>query len=528
MNYKILNTQEHRKPQNFLLIKCSDVSDFADTRVAAIVDTIAVVSEKIERMTGVKTDNPVIKVKDNQVNIGLTTPLGRLYASMINKIHEKRVPTNKIGLKKLIENNITYKHFPWNTSSTNIHHILNTAIRKNLDIEFLGGDLIRVGQGKFAQIFDSTCTIMSSRIGAKIAKNKDFSAIYAGNLGLPTIPSQKCSPNNYTDVIKRLNAEQYPVVVKPNDLDRGIGIKSHIYNKNQLISAVEEAFEFSNKILIQPQLNGNTYRFNTLNGEIVSVLKRRKAYILGDGERSFTQLLDDYLCNEDYKAKCARWGKQLIDGDKALQLAIRAGVSVEAVLAKGETVDISLTHNANAGAETYDVDPNQIHPSFIQASLTISNNLNLDFLGLDWITTNVEEHWKDSGAKILEINTQPQIGEREGGKTYSKILEYLQCNNIETKYFLVDTAATNDQLKRILSDASPQNTPHTHTTFIWKNKTLFKYNGELLECTQCDYTKFKKICSSSIDCHRSIVLLNRQDASDMKIFSQLSISEVSN
>jgi len=58
------------------------------------------------------------------------------------------------------------------------------------------------------------------------------------------------------DDIENIKIEKYPLIVKPNTLGSSIGIKK-VNNKNELNEAIDEAFKYDKKIIIEEFLDNN-------------------------------------------------------------------------------------------------------------------------------------------------------------------------------------------------------------------------------------------------------------------------------
>ena len=298
-----------------------------------------------------------------------------------------------------------------------------------------------------------------------------------------------------------------PLVVKPSDQDRGVGITTNISSKDDLVSAIEASFMSSDLAIIQKQIEGDTFRINTFCGDVISVIQRSKATIFGDGISQISSLIDKHLQSREYQEKCERWNKKLISRDAALSLIERQGYLEFDVLEKGLQLNISETHNANSGASSSDVPMEKVHPSFLEASRLIAKSLRLDFLGVDWIASDITSHWQDNGAKILELNTQPQIGERDGGKTYERIMRNFNLKNLSIFEVFIGNAPTLHELEVLVRSVIEEQNLKKTGIFVWLNGIVYIYNEGLCEYVKCTRERFETICTSRNDCYVSMVVL---------------------
>ena len=127
------------------------------------------------------------------------------------------------------------------------------------------------------------CGVMSSAI----CMNKEYTKKVMSTAGLPLITSVYLLPNE--DPVKKVEDLNYPLMIKPVSEGSSFGM-SKVNNKEELITAVEEARKYNSEILIEEYLVGIA--------ATVGVLEK-------DGEPFATEILELRPKNEwyDYEAK---------------------------------------------------------------------------------------------------------------------------------------------------------------------------------------------------------------------------------
>ena len=99
--------------------------------------------------------------------------------------------------------------------------------------------------------------------------------------------------------IKAANYINKPIVIKPKSTNFGIGINifPNGANLEDIIHAFEIAFKNDNTVLIEEFIKGKEYRFLVIDDEVVGILHRVPANVIGDGKKTITELVE--IKNQD-------------------------------------------------------------------------------------------------------------------------------------------------------------------------------------------------------------------------------------
>src|SRR3989344_4970682 len=132
---------------------------------------------------------------------------------------------------------------------------------------------------------------MNSAFIHQISDNKRLSYELASSLSIRTPKTM------YVDRsmgMEELHAflKQYPlVVVKPLDSYKSHGVTIGVNSMDIMPQALEHAYQESPVAIIQEQVGGEEYRFTILEGAVVSVLRRERPQVIGDGVSTVRQLV---------------------------------------------------------------------------------------------------------------------------------------------------------------------------------------------------------------------------------------------
>ncbi|MCF6262561.1 MAG: cyanophycin synthetase [Xanthomonadales bacterium] len=266
--------------------------------------------------------------------------------------------------------------------------------------------LVQFGHGKYQQRIQATITSKTTHIAVEISCDKDDTHSLLHDLGLP-LPRQELvySPREAVAKARRIG---YPVVVKPLDANHGRGITINIKFDNE----VESAFDFAREkgksrgILVESMVQGFDHRMLVVNGELVAVAKRVPGHVIGDGKHTISELMD--IVNEDPRRGVGH-EKVLtkLELDRQAELLIeQAGFSADTVIKKDELFYLRSTANLSTGGTAIDL-TDEVHPDNRAMAVRAVMAVGLDVGGVDFLTEDISQSYKDVGGAIVEVNAAP-------------------------------------------------------------------------------------------------------------------------
>jgi cyanophycin synthetase len=281
--------------------------------------------------------------------------------------------------------------------------ILKVAYRIGIPFRHLAGGIYQLGWGSAARLMDRSSVDLDSSIGTRVSTNKMHTALILRAAGLP-VPRHFQAP---TIQEAQLAAKQlgFPVVIKPNDRERGEGVTVNVSNPAEVESAFRAAQVFSPLTLVEQQIAGVCHRLFVAQDQLLFAVKRNPKSVVGDGERSIEQLINFKNQEELKKAKHKQlkpWPQDAL----ALQSAQSLGYSFDSVPPKGVRVPLRPIESTEWGGDAESV-TDVIHPENIQLAIDAARLLRLEVAGIDLITTDITKPWHATGAMINEVNFAP-------------------------------------------------------------------------------------------------------------------------
>ncbi|MDY0013976.1 MAG: cyanophycin synthetase [Rhodocyclaceae bacterium] len=266
-----------------------------------------------------------------------------------------------------------------------------------------------------SSILDTT-----SGLAVTLARNKQACALVLRRAGLP-VPDHGLAKNleEARGIAERLG---YPVVIKPVNLDGGVGVAAGLQNVEQLEQAWAKTILHSNSILVEKHQPGEDYRLIVFNGRLVWAVGRQPAGVTGDGGLSIAELVARANLDPRRGYHATATLRPLSLDEEALDLLAEDGYSAATVLPAGQFARLRRASNLSSGGLPVVV-TDQVHPDNRSLVERAASLLRLDLAGVDLIVPDITVSWRNSGGGIIEVNAQPQLVAASQSHLYRTILE---------------------------------------------------------------------------------------------------------
>lgn len=302
-------------------------------------------------------------------------------------------------------------------SGTNTHRLLRTALQRQIPMINLPGGVWQFGWGSNGRLFKSSLSDETSAIGTGWAKDKIQANQILRMAGLP-VPEQVLV-QDLDMALQQANRIGYPVVLKPADLDQGVGVEAGLASNDDLRAAYQRVSSHRRRVLLEQHIDGRDVRVNILRGKFQDAIARYPAGVKGDGRSSISELID--AINQDPRRSTRRFSdmKPITISDEARALIAAQGYSENSIPEPGQFVRLRRAANVSSGGTTKGV-TEELHPDNVRLCERAARLLRLDIAGIDLLIPDHSKSWRAVGGAICEVNAQPQIG-----LTYPQIYERL-------------------------------------------------------------------------------------------------------
>src|SRR5699024_6347199 len=245
-----------------------------------------------------------------------------------------------------------------------------------------------------------------------ICDYKDLSREFISRANLQVPKSKTVRVSDDQALIEFCNTAGYPVVLKPINMARGSGVITNIKNESELLKAQRQLINIINSkykdILIETQFDGNDYRAVVVDNKIVSVYKRKRANVTGDGFSTIEKLINKK--NTIRKQNIYLKDKLIPLDINKLDKLKEQGYSLNTIPAKNELVILRSQSNISGGGDNIDA-TDKCHPKFIEIILKTAKSVpGISYCGIDIITKDISKQPTTNNYIVTEIEFSPGPG----------------------------------------------------------------------------------------------------------------------
>ena len=264
--------------------------------------------------------------------------------------------------------------------------------------------LVQFGHGRYQQRIQATTTGRTSNIAVELASDKEETNEILRDLGLP-VPRQLLVRTEQ-EAVRAAERIGYPVVLKPLAGNHGRGVAINLKTPEEVEVGFRKASEHGRTIIVESFIEGFDHRLLVVNGELVAAAKRVPGHVVGDGKHTIEELVD--IVNEDPRRGVGHEKvlTRLEFDHQAERLLAKLGYDRKTVPAKDEIVYLRSTANLSTGGTAIDV-TDTIHPDNREMAIRAINAIDLDIGGVDFLTRDITESYRDTGGGICEVNAGP-------------------------------------------------------------------------------------------------------------------------
>ncbi len=264
--------------------------------------------------------------------------------------------------------------------------------------------LVQFGHARYQRRIQATITSETRHIAVEIASDKEETNRILTTLGLP-VPQQRLvySEEEAATAAQKLG---FPVVVKPYNGNHGRGVALDLRDGAHVRAAFHQAREISRAVIVESFVTGRDYRMLVVNGQLIAVAERVPGRVVGDGVHTVAQLVE--ITNQDPRRGIGHekvLTRLELDAQAERCLADR-GYTRDTVPPRDEAVPLRLTGNLSTGGTATDV-TDIVHPDNVEMAVRTIRAIGLDVGGVDFISPDISQSYKDVGGAICEVNAAP-------------------------------------------------------------------------------------------------------------------------
>lgn len=363
----------------------------------------------------------------------------------------------------------------------------------------------QLGYGFLGKVISKGFTSNTSKIGTTLATHKFLAQRLLLDSGCP-VP-KNFLVKTFEEALTASKELGFPVVVKPESTDKGVGVTVGVENDNDLYDAWNAARYYGN-VLVEEMIKGCDHRLHVINGKCVYVTKRVPPYVIGDGIHKLHYLVDSYAAKRSLDPEYKNFPNAKLTDSAVLEHLKKIGISENSVLADGEIVYLRSNANVSTGGLAEEVTQN-CHIDNILLAERAARVVGLDNAGIDLIIPDISIPWSLSCGKICEINPSPAFGKNIA---YGALLDYLFPNKSSGKIPIILAVGSVKNLTDLISAViAKQNFYSRSYGYIFDRKLYIKSNNGIFGSAKLPLKKLIKGLLSDSLVQSAFIQVNYSD-----------------
>ena len=264
--------------------------------------------------------------------------------------------------------------------------------------------LVQFGHGRYQQRIQATTTSRTSNIAVELAGDKEETNRILRDLGLP-VPMQRLVRRS-SHAVRAAERIGFPVVLKPLAGNHGRGVSINLQTPEEVEVAFEKAREHGRNVVVESYIEGFDHRLLVVGGKLIAAAKRMPGHVVGDGKHTIEELVD--IVNQDPRRGVGHEKvlTRLEFDHQAERLLAKQEYDRTTVPPADEVVFLRSTANLSTGGTAIDV-TDVMHPDNREMAERTINAIGLDIGGVDFLSKDITESYRDIGGGICEVNAGP-------------------------------------------------------------------------------------------------------------------------
>ena len=299
------------------------------------------------------------------------------------------------------------------------------------NVQSLGRGICEIRRSHKCVRVSKNCTPIDDPVTLEIAGDKALVYRLLAQCVVPIPRYAEFTLSSIREAIEFMEAVAGDCVVKPTrDTGGGAGVTTGIRTRHSLALAAAAAAAHGTDLLIEQQIEGDTYRLLYLDGVLLDAVVRKAPSVVGDGESTVAKLVAK--ANAERLNRGVELGQVLITPDLDMRRTLAEhGLRLRSIPRPGQVVRLKTVANENSSLEN-EAASHLLCDSIVESGSIAAWAVGVRFAGVDVVTRDPGVPLADSGGVILELNTTPGYYyhyHRRGGRcpVATAILKTLLC-----------------------------------------------------------------------------------------------------
>ena len=290
--------------------------------------------------------------------------------------------------------------------------LITEALKRGVEVDVLDrkDNFIRLKKGnKVEYVKQATKTSADTYITPLIMENKEMTKLILKEHGI-NVPKSTTVTHVEEALKKYSDFRGNDIVIKPKSTNFGEGvlILKDLKSQEDYKSAVEQALKYDSSVMIEEFIPGKEYRFLVIVGEVVGIMHRVPANVVGDGLHSIRELVA-----EKNKSPLRGNGhvtplEKISTGTVEENHLASQGKDADSVPEKGEVVYLRQNSNISTGGDSIDF-TDDVLDDYKVIAVDSARAVNAKICGVDMIIQDVKAKPDENNHSIIELNFNPVL-----------------------------------------------------------------------------------------------------------------------
>ncbi len=290
--------------------------------------------------------------------------------------------------------------------------LLKAAVKRGIHFQFVDRDenFVVLCKGDHKEyVKQATKTSLDSYSTVLIMENKIVTKEVLKRQGI-RVPKGEAFRNLREAMDAYETYRDQPIVIKPKSTNFGLGITifNGPFTEEDYQKALHMAFEHDQTVLLEEFITGKEYRFLVMGDEVVGILHRVPANVIGNGTLTIEQLV--HAKNKDpHRGQGYKTPLEKIQIGEAEEMFMKNHSNRwNDIPSSGQIIYLRENSNISTGGDSIDY-TDDIPESYKKLAIQSAKAAGATICGVDMMIDDVREEANDTNYSVIEINFNPAI-----------------------------------------------------------------------------------------------------------------------
>ncbi|WP_306261609.1 hypothetical protein [Pararhizobium sp. IMCC21322] len=291
----------------------------------------------------------------------------------------------------------TYYDALWSEAAKNIE----------ADIVLNSFGMTRISKAGWSTFVRQHEMMFDSPLMLNLMGNKALTYQLLSDLGAPIVPHLIVSMAQL-DKARGFLASHSTIVVKPaSGTGGGRGVTTGVKTEGQLMAAAKLAARSDRNLIVEKQVEGQSYRLLFLDGQFIDAIRRDLPVLIGDGQSNLRQLIRQENKRREHQLPMRALSPLAIDKDMKNWMMAN-DMRLSDVSPNGEAIQIKRATNENDSSGNVNV-TQLVNEDIVLRCAELVQNLGVKFAGVDLICQDIAGSFSSENCYVGEVNTTPGL-----------------------------------------------------------------------------------------------------------------------